>query len=92
MATKVLDSKGRLALGSDMAGRTVIVRVLDNQDILITPAAVIPERELWLFQNEAALSSLLTGLEQARRREFAASPPDLAADAKLIAEWNETAE
>jgi hypothetical protein len=92
MVTKVLDSKGRLALGAEMAGRTVIVQVLDNQDILITPAAVIPEREMWLFRNEAALSSLMTGLEQARRGEFSASPPDLAADATWLAELDETAE
>jgi uncharacterized membrane protein (DUF4010 family) len=88
MMTKVLDSKGRLALGADMAGRTVLVQVLDNQDILITPAAVIPERELWLYRNEAALSIVQQGLQEARDSQRSPTPPDLTADSELAADMD----
>ncbi len=74
METKVVDSRGRLALGAKYAGKTVIVQ--ENADqIVISPAVVIPEYAAWLWKNEAARQSLESGIEQARQRQFAANPP-----------------
>ena len=44
----------------------------------------IPAHEAWLFRNEKALASVLCGLDQARRMDFA-DPPDLDEDEKLAA-------
>jgi hypothetical protein len=83
MATKLVDNKGRLMLGSRLAGRMVIINDSDPDHIIITPAVAIPEREAWLYQNEEALRRVRLGLEQARAGDFCETPPDLDADAAL---------
>ena len=83
MTTKTADSKGRIALGSRFANRTVIVEELDDSEIRITLAQVIPEREAWLYKNPRALDSVRRGLSQAKAGEFSQSPPDLQQDALL---------
>jgi uncharacterized LabA/DUF88 family protein len=83
MTTKTADSKGRIALGSRFANRTVIVEELDDSEIRITLAQVIPEKEVWLYKNPKALDSVRRGLAQAKKREFTTSPPDLRQDAQI---------
>ena len=83
MTTKTADSKGRIALGSRFANRTVIVEELDDSEIRITLAQVIPEREAWLYRNPQALDAVRLGLSQAKAGEFSQSPPDLQHDARL---------
>ncbi len=82
MTIKLVDSKGRLALGSAFAGRMVIINDEDPDRLVITLAVAIPEREAWLYQNPAALDLVRTGLEQARAREFVEGP-DLDTDTAL---------
>jgi len=86
MTTKTIDSKGRLALGSDFAGRLVIVDDADPDKIIITLARAIPEKEAWLYKNEEALSRVRQGLAQARERRFCKTPPDIDGDAAFVAE------
>jgi hypothetical protein len=83
MTSKVVDNKGRVMLGSRLAGRMVIIDDSDPDCIVITPAVAIPEREAWLYKNEGALNRVRAGLEQARQGQFSAAPPDLDADAAL---------
>ena len=83
MTTKTADSKGRIALGSRFANRMVIVEELDDTEVRITLAQVIPEREAWLYKNPKALASVRRGLTQAKAGEFSKSPPDLHQDAQL---------
>ena len=85
MTTKTIDSKGRLVLGSHLAGKLVIIDDSDPDRIVITPARAIPEREAWLYQNEEALRRVRRGLAQARQGDLSKSPPDLDADAALAA-------
>jgi len=74
METKVVDSRGRLALGAKFAGKTVIVQ--ENADhIVISPAVVIPDYAAWLWKNDAARQSLGFGIEQARQLQFVSNPP-----------------
>ncbi len=74
METKVVDSRGRVALGAKVAGKTVIVQ--ENADqIIISPAVVIPESAAWLWKNEAARQSLERGIQQAQQRQFVSDPP-----------------
>jgi hypothetical protein len=86
MTTKTIDSKGRLALGSDFAGRLVIVDDASPDKIIITLARAIPEKEVWLYQNEEAIARVRRGLAQAHERRFSKTPPDIDADAALAAE------
>jgi hypothetical protein len=81
MTTRTLDSKGRLTLGPEFANRLVIVDDSDATRIVITPATAVPSHEAWLYKNEAALKSVLLGLNQARGGQFASQSPDVDADA-----------
>jgi hypothetical protein len=84
MTTKTIDERGRLALGPQFAGQTVIVDDSDPDRLVITRAKVIPAREAWLYENEKALGLLREGLAQARAGKFSNNPPDLEADAELL--------
>ena len=83
MTTRVVDSKGRIALGSHFVGRTVIVDDSNPERIVITPAVVIPEKEAWLYRNKKALNSVRRGLAEAKERKFARATPNLNEDAAL---------
>lgn len=85
MTTKLVDNKGRLMIGSRLAGRMVIIDDSDPNCIVITPAVAIPESEAWLYKNKAAVDRVRAGLEKARQGKFSKSPPDLGADAALAA-------
>jgi hypothetical protein len=76
-ALKTIDSKGRLTLGSEYAGRTVQVEK-DATALVVRFCRVVPEREAWLWDNEAAMAMVSRGIEQAHRGELS-DGPDLAA-------------
>jgi len=78
--TRIVDDKGRLTLGKGFAKRHVFVKRLPGGSLEITPAEIVPAREAWLDKNPKAIMSVMRGLEQAKRGEFA-EPPDLEADA-----------
>ncbi len=86
MTTKVADSKGRIALGSEFAGHMFIVNDSDPNRIIITPAVAIPANEAWLYRNETARELVSTGLQQARTGQFSEAPPDIEKDASLAGE------
>ena len=83
VTTRLIDKKGRLMLGTALAGRMVIVDDSDPDQIVISPAVAIPEREAWLYKNQEALGRVREGLEQARGGDFSEAPPDLDGDAAL---------
>jgi len=78
--TKSLDNKGRLHLGAEWAGRTVLIDKISATEVRVELARVIPEREAWLYENPEALGAVRRGLEQAKAGEFV-DGPDLDADA-----------
>jgi len=84
MTTKTTDSKGRLTLGERFANRTVIVEEIDETEVRITLARVVPERELWLHENREAAAAVHRGLADARAGRLTTPTPDLAADAALV--------
>lgn len=84
MTTKTADSKGRITLGDRFANRTVIIENVDETEVRITLARVIPERESWLYENPEALASVRKGLDQARKGKTTKGP-DMKAAGKLIA-------
>jgi hypothetical protein len=73
-AAKKIDSKGRLLLGEELAGTTVLVEKLKNGQYVVKPAVVIPASEKWLFENEEALNSVMLGLKQSREGKTAENP------------------
>lgn len=81
-STRTVDSRGRLSLGIGFANKLVIVEELAGNVLKIVPAEVVPAREAWLYKKPDAISSVITGLAQAKAGQFAA-PPDLQADAEL---------
>ena len=72
-----LDSRNRVALTKAVEAlrqrfgpvERLHFAVMCNNDghILLVPETTIPLREAWLYQNRAALKSVLTGIEQAER-------------------------
>jgi hypothetical protein len=80
MTIRTLDSKGRLVLGPQFANRLVIVDDSDETRIIITPAKAVPVHEAWLYNNDAAMKSVLLGIQQAQDERYAANPPDVDAD------------
>lgn len=73
-AAKKIDSKGRLLLGEEFAGTTVLVEKLETGEYIIKPAVIIPAKEKWLFDNPEALSLVMTGLKEAKEGKFVKSP------------------
>lgn len=84
MSVAQVDDKGRLVLGRKFAGKTVLLREVDESTVEITMARVISEHEAWLLNNPEARASVARGLDQARKGLLAPSP-DLAADEEFAA-------
>ena len=82
MSVAQVDAKGRLVLGRRFAGKTVLLREVDESTVEITMARVISEHEAWLLNNPEARNSVVRGLDQARKGRFASSP-NLEADGDL---------
>ena len=79
MSVAHVDDKGRLVLGRKFAGKTVLLREVDESTVEVTMARVISEHEAWLLNNPEARRSVARGLDQARKGKFA-TPPDLEGD------------
>lgn len=73
MAFKTVDKKGRVTLGRKFAGRGVQIERAGD-DLVLRFAKVVPDREAWLWENEAAAEMVGTGLAQARRGELGEGP------------------
>ena len=83
MITKIVDSKGRINLGSRFANQTVIVEEVDATEVRVVLAQVIPQREVWLHKNAKAKASVLRGLAQAQAGAMAEASPDLEQDSRF---------
>ena len=84
MTTKTLDSKGRVTLGSQFAGQTVIIDVSNPTCIMIRPVVMIPADEAWLYKNQTALNLVREGLNDARHGNFAEADPDVDGDLRWL--------
>jgi hypothetical protein len=63
-----VDESGRLNLGLDKVGEQYVVNEADDGRILLAPVAVIPKRELWLYNNPEAMRTVLQGLADSAAR------------------------
>ena len=76
---RTVDSQGRVSLGRQFAGRLVFVKKMMGGIVEIVPAEAVPAKEAWLHKNKEAFESVMRGLEQTGRGEFA-DAPDIDAD------------
>ncbi len=84
MTTKTLDSKGRVTLGPQFAGQTVVIDVSNPCCIMIRPVVMIPAEEAWLYKDQTALGLVRQGLNDARCGNFAEASPDVDRDLGLL--------
>jgi hypothetical protein len=84
METKTADSRGRINLGKEFANKTFLYTKTGETEMKLELAAIIPERELWLYRNPEAKALVEIGLGQAKTGKFSTSPPDLDADQALV--------
>jgi hypothetical protein len=66
---KRIDALGRINLGKEHANETYSVEKLKDGTLVLTPVAVIPKREMWLWKNKTALKAVKEGLEQSAKGE-----------------------
>ncbi len=62
---RTVDNKGRITLGAVDAGRSVQVEQTPD-GYIVRYCRVVPEREAWLFENDAAFGLVQQGLAQVR--------------------------
>ncbi|MBH8574785.1 hypothetical protein I8752_17505 [Nostocaceae cyanobacterium CENA369] len=63
------DDRGRLTVGAVAKTKSYRVFINEAGQILLDPVVNIPERELWIWQNSQASSSLERGIQQASSGE-----------------------
>lgn len=65
------DDRSRIAFGKTGVRKDdrYAIAVNDDGEILLTPLATIPRRELIVWENEQLRASLARGLEQSAKRE-----------------------
>jgi hypothetical protein len=66
---KQIDALGRINLGKEHAHETYSMIREKDGTLILTPVAMIPKRELWLWKNKEALTAVREGLEQSARGE-----------------------
>ncbi len=81
--TKTADSKGRITFGKRFANKPVIIEEISETEVKVSLARVIPEREMWLWENPEARDTVLSAIDRLKKGEFAEDPPDLDADEDL---------
>jgi hypothetical protein len=81
--TKTADSKGRITFGKRFANKHVIIEEISETEVKVSLARVIPEREMWLWQNSETRETVLSAIDRLKKGEFAQDPPDIDADEDL---------
>jgi hypothetical protein len=83
MSTSIIaDPKGRVTLGREYAGATLLVEKSENGVVTLRPAVTIPAGEAWLWRNREAAALVQAGLDEARQGRHA-KPPNLRAANRL---------
>ena len=66
---KHVDHSGRMTLGRRDADKTYSIERKSDGTLILTPVAIIPEKELWIWKNKEALAAVKEGLEQSAKGE-----------------------
>lgn len=81
---KIADSKGRITFGKRFANKPVIIEEISDTEVKISLARIIPEKEMWLWQNQEARDTVLSAIDRLKKGEFAEDAPDLDADRDFV--------
>ena len=60
------DGAGRLTLGKKLKNKLFLVSIDQEGTIHLVPAKLIPESELWFFQNQKRMDSISRSIEQSK--------------------------
>jgi len=73
-----LDKQNRITLGKLLTGISAKLfdAKLEDGKIVLEPMEAIPEREMWLHRNPAALASVLRGLKDVQKGKIKPFDPD----------------
>ena len=74
MVAATVDSKGRVLLGREFAGKSVRITRVDEFEARIEVVETIPAREAWLWKNPAAMNAVREGMAQAAAGELVEGP------------------
>jgi hypothetical protein len=77
MEIKTADSRGRINLGKEFANKIFLFEKVGETEMKLELAAVIPDKELWLYRNPEAQKTVFEAIERVKAGEFADSPPDV---------------
>jgi len=77
MQTKTADPRCRITLGKEFANKTFLFEKTSDNEMKLELAAVIPQKELWLYQNRGARKAVAEAIERLRAGQFDQSPPDV---------------
>ena len=69
------DAQGRLNLGKEFASSTFLIEVVDDEDILLKKAVIIPERELKLLKDPESLKKVRKGIKEAKNHQLHVMDP-----------------
>jgi hypothetical protein len=72
---RTIDSKGRVNIGAEFAGKQVILEP-GNSGVTLKYVKAVPAHEAWLWENEAALNLVREGIEQAAAGQLSSGPED----------------
>lgn len=68
--SSVADKRGRLTIGTVAKQKNYRVAINSLGQILLDPIVSVPQRESWLWQNQAASQSLKQGLIEASENKI----------------------
>jgi len=60
------DAAGRLTLGKQLKNKLFIITADQEGTIHLTPAKLIPESELWFFQDHKRVASMARAIEESK--------------------------
>lgn len=78
---KTVDDKGRVVLGKEFAGRSVMFDRVGN-DFVLRFYRAVPDNEAWLWENEQAMAAVRRGIEDFNAGNIV-DGPDLDSDRAL---------
>jgi hypothetical protein len=77
IGTRTIDERNRLTVGEILKGsKRIRLYRNDSGEVLLQPIVEIPASELWLFQNQEAITDVREGLRDAAQGKVSRLDPE----------------